>query len=375
MRGAQRVLPVPGGGTAEEPAGKTAPHSCGMSLVTSQHAQNALLLVMPQHRHVTKAAEAGFRVWSVWDPELLEGSFAARIEETSEELLLADFADPAALRRLIARTAERTGAHAVLHCGAGASVPPVAEEAWRLGLSPNPPEAVRRLSAPVPAEPAAGAPNAGAPAAGLRLSVESLTVGGCHRVIGVTMQRTGGAPSFPVTGHLHPAPLSVAELGQVEDLARERLTAAGYRLGAAHTEFVWLPDGPRLVACRPGFAPDRIPLLVEVARGFDMEAALFAALAGRETPPVPDASQYAEEGFFLLPAGRLETYTGTEDIAISPWVRGARFPYAAGDTVPPADDPGARRAYVVVEGSSPERTQQRVRQARADLVADIRGPG
>ncbi|WP_223244092.1 phosphoribosylglycinamide synthetase [Streptomyces sp. CBMA156] len=302
----------------------------------------------------------GFRIWSIWDPVQLEADFAQRIEEGSEELLLTDFADEDRLRETITRITRRHGIDALLHCGHGDSVLPVAEEAWRLGLSPNPPEAYKRLQA-----------CERAPVQAPRLSVETLTVDGYHHVVGVTAQRTTGRPHFLVTGYLHPAPLTDDERKVIEAAAVDWLEASGYRFGPAHTQVALLPDGPRIVSCRAHLAADRIPLLVEIARGFDFEAAVLAALLGGP-PVVPSASQYAEIGFFLLPGGRLETYTGTEDIAVTPWVRGARFPYAVGDLIPPVGDPRARRGYVVVEGDSPELTQERVSNAREDLIADIR---
>ncbi|MFD3586362.1 phosphoribosylglycinamide synthetase [Streptomyces sp. NPDC058683] len=310
-----------------------------------------------------KGAEQGFRIWSVWDPSQLEADFAPRVEEVSEELLFTDFTDETALRETIARTARRHDIGAVLHCGHGSSVLPVAREAWQLGLSPNPPAVYERLRS--------GDGEGSAPVEAPRVSVETLTVNGTHHVVGMTAQRTTGPPHFLVTGYLHPAPLTDDEQKIIAAAVEERLTAGGYRFGPAHTQVALLPYGPRVVSCRPHLGADRIPLLVEIARGFDLEAAVFAGFRG-ERPVVPKASQYAELGFFLLPEGRLETYTGTEDIAVTPWVRGARFPYTVGDRIAPVGDPRARRAYVVVEGSTPEVTRERVAKARQDLVADIR---
>lgn len=303
----------------------------------------------------------GFRIWSVWDPAQLEADFAPRVEEVSEQLLLVDFADEAGLREAIARTVRCHGIDAVLHCGHGGTVLPVAEEAWRLGLSPNHPGVYERL------QDRAGQ----APAQAPRVSVETLTVNGIHHVVGMTAQRTTGPPHFLVTGHLHPAPLTGDEHKTIGAAVEELLTASGYRFGPAHTQVALMPDGPRILSCRPRLGADRIPLLVEIAHGFDLEAAVFAGLLG-SPPVVPPAFRYAEVGFFLLPEGRLETYTGTEEIAVTPWVRGARFPYTIGDWVAPVGDPRARHAYVVVEGATPELTRERISKARHDLVADIR---
>jgi hypothetical protein len=321
---------------------------------------------MPSHQLVRKGVESGCRIWSVWDPAQLQADSAPRVQEVSEELLLTDLGDDAALAETMVRVVRRHGIDAVLHCGDGGSVLPVVRKAWQLGLSPNPPAVYERLHVREEGD--------RAPVEAPRVSVETLTVNGTHHVVGVTAQRTTGPPHFFVTGHLHPAPLTDDERKSIKAVVEERLTASGYRFGPAHTVVALLPHGPRIVSCRATLGGDRIPLLVEVARGFDLEAAVFATLLG-EHPVVPSASRYAEVGFFLLPEGRLETYTGTEDIAVTPWVCGARFPYAVGDWVAPVGDPRARGAYVVVEGETPEVTRERVAKARKDLGVEIRPDG
>lgn len=321
---------------------------------------------MPSHQLVRKGTELGFRIWSLWDPAQLDVDLRPRLEEVSEELLLTDFTDESGLRELIARTARIHDLDVVLHCGHGGSVLPVAREAWRLGLTPNAPEVHERLLA--------GGADDRIPAGAPRVSVETLTVDGVHHVIGMTAQRTTGTPDFHVTGHLHPAPLDEAAQKVIAGAVTDLLSASGYRSGPAHTQVALLPLGPRIVSCRARLGDDRIPLLIDIARGFDPEAAVFAGLLGTR-PVVGPASRYAEIGFFLLPEGRLETYTGTEEIAVTPWVRGARFPYRPGDRVAPIGDRGSRRAYVVVEGDTPELTRTRVAGARRDLVTDIRPSG
>ncbi|AUG78728.1 Phosphoribosylglycinamide synthetase [Kitasatospora sp. MMS16-BH015] len=332
---------------------------------SERSSQFRLLLVMPSHQLVRKGTELGFRIWSLWDPALLDEDFRPLLEEFSEELLLADFGDEDALRALIARTARTHDLDVVLHCGHGSSVLPVAREAWRLGLTPNPPQVHERLR---------GCEAVAAPAEAPRVSVQTLTVDGTHHLIGLTAQRTTGAPDFHLTGHLHPAPLPERTARQVTAAVKQLLTASGYRSGPAHSQVALLPLGPRVVSCRAQPAGDRIPLLIEIARGCDPERALFAGLLGSR-PVVGPAERYAEVGFFLLPEGRLETYTGTEEIAVSPWVCGARFPYRAGDPVAPVGDRRSHRAYVVVEGETPELTRARVAEARRDLIAEVRPSG
>ncbi|NJQ13726.1 phosphoribosylglycinamide synthetase [Streptomyces bohaiensis] len=334
-----------------------------MTACSARNAQFRLLLVMPGHQLARKAGEMGFRSWSLVDGSRTEPESLARLEEVSEEVLRADFTDEQALREAVGGAARAHDLDVVIHCGHGDSVLPVVREAWRLGLTRNPPRVHEQLRT--------GAHGTPVPVGTPRVSVETLTVDGTHHLVGITAQRTTGPPDFHVTGHLHPAPLDEAAQRAVAAEVVGLLTASGYRSGPAHTQVALLPLGPRVVSCRTRLGGDRIPLLIEVARGFDPERAVLAGLLGTR-PEVGPAARYAEVGFFLLPEGELETYTGTEEIAVTPWVRGARFPYSAGDWVAPVGDRRNRRAYVVVEGDTPQLTRERIEDARRDLVTAIR---
>ncbi|SDQ97818.1 phosphoribosylglycinamide synthetase [Actinopolyspora saharensis] len=323
-----------------------------------------MLLVMPSHQLVTKAVEAGYRLWTLGDPELFDTAFLAHLREVSENLLFTDFADETEVRRVVARTVRGAGITTVVHCTGGASLMSVVEEAWWLGAYPNPPETVRRLC--LDGEP----PLSAAP----RLGVATFTVDSQHRVVGMTQYRVDSSSRHLVNGYLHPAPLDDGVRQRVEELVLEWLSASRYRSGAAYTEVILTVDGPRLLTCQPRLPPDRVPALMEIAREFDFERAFLDTLSGK-LPRIPPAHQYAELGYLLLPEGVLLSYTGTEVIAVTPWVRRASFPYNVGSRLPHPSAKQARHGYVVVEGDSPQLTHARVTQARADLVTDIHSHG
>nr|WSX51294.1 phosphoribosylglycinamide synthetase [Streptomyces sp. NBC_00974] len=118
--------------------------------MTGPSCTGRLLMVMPYEELVRKAVEAGFRVWSIWDPKLRPAAYLEQIAANSEELALADFDDEAALLALVARMAEEHCVQHVLHLGGGAGLTPApagAEaEAEALGLSRSGAESVRLLN-------------------------------------------------------------------------------------------------------------------------------------------------------------------------------------------------------------------------------------
>ncbi|MEV7724409.1 ATP-grasp domain-containing protein [Streptomyces sp. NPDC087917] len=401
--------------------------------MTPFHSADRLLMVMPYEQLVRKAVDAGFRVWSIWDPALRGADYLAQVAAHSEDLALVDFEDEAALRALIARTARENDIRYVLHLGSESSMAPVLAEAEALGLSPNRAESVRLLNdknamrrllnrngvsvvrareashlaeveplltefgLPAVVKPANSAGSRGialvrtaadltewtdrVKSAGIEgpfiiedflegpeFSVETLTVDGMHQVVGITAKQTGGPPGFVETGHVHPAPLPLVDEGAIRSTVTALLDLAGYEFGPAHTEVILTPAGPRIVESQARLGGDRIPLLVEVATGFDLEAAIFRALAGEDvTAPAPH--RYASVGFFRLPAGRLESVAGLDALAAEEHVHAVHFPYAPGDLLPHTTDSGSRHGYAVVDAPSPGEAAERIAAAHAALRA------
>lgn len=205
---------------------------------------------------------------------------------------------------------------------------------------------------------------------GPEFSVETLTFGGRHHVVGITAKQTTAAPNFVETGHIHPAPLPERDRAAVADLVTALLEAAGYRFGPAHTEVILTPAGPRIVESQARLGGDRIPLLVEIATGLDIESAIFRALAGRPVE-IGRATAAGSIAFFQLPPGRLESVSGLDEIRALPWVRALKFPYTPGQSVPRTADSKTRHGYVVVEAADAGQAEQRARAAQELLRAVV----
>lgn len=395
-----------------------------------------LLMVMPYSQLVRKAVEAGFTVWSVWDPALREQAYLDEVALHSEELLLTDFGDRRGLRELIAGTARRHRVGHILHLGAEDTMGVAAEVAEELGVALNSAASVNRLNdkaamrrlldasglsvvrcqeaasvdavadavgrfaQPVIVKPSSASGSRGVAlvrgpedldewaarvhGAGLggpflveeylegpEFSVETLTVDGVHHVVGITAKQTGGPPGFVETGHVHPAPLSPAEDTALRTVVTGLLSLAGHRFGPAHTEVILTDAGPRIVESQARLGGDRIPLLVEVATGFDIEAAVFQALAG-EPVVVPEPLRTASIAFFRFPAGRLESVGDLEELRSLPHVHALHFPFRPGDALPPTTDSFSRHGYVVVDGASPRETSDRISSVQGLLRPVVR---
>ncbi|MFE4699742.1 ATP-grasp domain-containing protein [Streptomyces sp. NPDC056738] len=206
---------------------------------------------------------------------------------------------------------------------------------------------------------------------GPEYSVETLSRNGRHHVLGITEKLLGPPPLFVEVGHVHPAPLPGERRQAVEDLTEEFLTACGYRFGPAHTEVIWTPRGPRIVESQARLGGDRIPRLVELATGLDVEQAVFAALAGTPVRP-PKATAAAAVRFFTFPPGRVDEIHGPDTVGGLDHVDELSIRLRPGDNVPEVRDSKSRHGHVLVSGASPEEAQARIADALAaiEIVVD-----
>jgi biotin carboxylase len=399
---------------------------------------NRVVIVSPYQSSARHAVDAGFEVYSVVDPAREPDAHLAEVVRYSTEVHRADLADAPALRSLVRRLADRVDAAHVLGMGRWEDTHlPVAEVAQAMRRGQNPPSAIqylndkaatrrllhdnnlsivdfavfgspaevdkvpRTLEAPVIAKPTRLSASRGvmlirddadlaawrARLAGYRytgpviveeflrgpeFSVETLTADGEHHVVGITAKRV--TPGMVEIGHLHPAPLAEPDRVAITELVTAFLDAAGYRFGPAHTELVLTGLGPRIVESQARFGGDRIPLLVRLATGMDMDAVVYQALTGKPVEQ-PVAGRFGCVSYFRLAPGVLRWVSGLAEIARLPFVRELDFPFAPGDVLPDFVDTFTRHGHVVVDAGSPAEAESRIALVDELLTADIEPVG
>ncbi|NLU65909.1 ATP-grasp domain-containing protein [Streptomyces sp. HNM0574] len=205
---------------------------------------------------------------------------------------------------------------------------------------------------------------------GPEVSVETVSYGGTHHVVGVTDKSVGGAPAFVETGHMFPAGLGREAARGAVETAVAALDALGLDQVVAHTEIKLTAAGPRVVEVNPRPAGNRITELVRHVTGIDLAAACVdLALGG--TPDLERRSTGLDSAAigFLVPQdeGVLEGFEGTEKLT-----------EAAGLLELQLADPGARvrntgsnngyLGHVMAGASGPDSARDRV----AELLAPVR---
>ncbi|MBB5800413.1 argininosuccinate lyase [Saccharothrix ecbatanensis] len=160
---------------------------------------------------------------------------------------------------------------------------------------------------------------------GPEVSVETVTVDGITRVIGVTDKSLAGHPWFVESGHMFPARLSKTDQAAAIDTAVAAIEALGLDSAVAHTEVKLTEDGPRLIEVNPRPAGNQITELVRRVTGIDLPS-VFTQLAVGHQPDLRARETGVRSAAisFLLPphAGVLAGIDGVDTLAANPDVVG-----------------------------------------------------
>ncbi|MDQ3405093.1 MAG: ATP-grasp domain-containing protein [Actinomycetota bacterium] len=207
---------------------------------------------------------------------------------------------------------------------------------------------------------------------GPEYSVETLSADGEHQIIGITEKWLGPPPSFVEVGHVHPAPLPDDRRQAIEELTIALLTVCGYRFGPAHTEVIWTENGPRIVESQARLGGDRIPRLVELSTGLDIEQAIFARLAGHSPEPVSHTAT-AIVRYFTFPPGLVEEIRGVDAVRALDHVDELAMGIEPGQHAPAVRDSKSRHGHVIVSGTTPEQARARCDEVLSMIEAVIDG--
>ncbi len=148
---------------------------------------------------------------------------------------------------------------------------------------------------------------------GEEYSIESLSLNGTHRILGITEKFTTGAPHFIETGHRFPADLRPDVAGNIERTVVRLLTEVGHRDGPAHTEVRLRNGKPVIIETQTRFGGDQIWEMVELVTGIDLTASTCAQLLGLAPPPAGPRSGGAAIRFFAYENGTVADVTGIDD--------------------------------------------------------------
>ncbi|MCB9762422.1 MAG: ATP-grasp domain-containing protein [Alphaproteobacteria bacterium] len=136
---------------------------------------------------------------------------------------------------------------------------------------------------------------------GPELSVEMISDGSTHHLIGVTRKHLGPPPHFVEVGHDFPAPLDPAVTERVAAAVRAALNATGMTFGPTHTELRLRGGEPVIIEINPRLAGGMIPVMIERASGLDVLEQVLSLHLGEPIDLTPPRQGAASIGFVVPP--------------------------------------------------------------------------
>jgi biotin carboxylase len=215
---------------------------------------------------------------------------------------------------------------------------------------------------------------------GPEFSVESLTIDGRHRILGITEKFTSGPPHFVETGHRFPADLPAGVTRRIHASVIGLLDAVDHTVGPAHTEVRVTPRGPRVIETQTRFGGDQIWRMVQIVTGIDLVKHTCASLLGLPVPAPQPHGGGAAVRFLADEHCTIESAAGLDDARAVEGVVHAECSLEPGTVLGPLTASKARQGLVLAWGTSGAqawdiagRALSRIRIARTGTPETTRG--
>ena len=184
---------------------------------------------------------------------------------------------------------------------------------------------------------------------GTFIGVDTFTLNGQHRFLGVNIKRMFPPPSFAIEGGcFFPR---VNEHAQLQQYVFSMLDAVGFDCGATHIELILTQAGPQLVEINPRLVGAKIARLVGFALNRSIHTDLIDLHLGVWPKGLdePYPHQVAVSRWFTSPvAGTIESMTAPT--WSDPNIKCVEILKQVGDRVTPAFENAARIGYVMTSG-------------------------
>jgi len=185
------------------------------------------------------------------------------------------------------------------------------------------------------------------------IGVDTLTLNGVHKFLGINVKKMFSPPSFAIQGGSF-TPRNDTHV-ELERYVFEILDAVGFDCGATHIELMLTTDGPRLIEINPRLVGAKIARLVGFAMSRSLHSDLIDIHLGRWPVGLEntDRNQVAVSRWFTSPV------SGTiKSLVLPNWtdpnIKCVEFLKKEGDSVMPAFENAERLGYVMACGKNEE---------------------
>lgn len=192
------------------------------------------------------------------------------------------------------------------------------------------------------------------------------------RCVGITQRTVSPLPYFVETGHQFPAVVAADVAAEIAEVARQALTATGFRRGPAHVELKLTASGPVVVEINARLAGGMIAELIRLATGVDLLEQQVRAAAGLPVRLEPSRSRRAGIRFLVAAEpGVLAGFSGVAQAERVPGIDRLVVTGVAEREVGPPRDAYDRLGYVIAVGDTSEQVEGALAAAAAAVKISV----
>lgn len=198
---------------------------------------------------------------------------------------------------------------------------------------------------------------------GSEFSVESISEGGEHKVIGITEKFKDNR--FIEIGHIVPARISESHWSIIESFVKSSLTSLGVMNGPSHTEVMMNGNIPYIIETHTRVGGDFIPELYKFSSNIDiMEIVSIFSIHKSILSSLPQKTSFRKYSMIkyitIENAGTLHELSGIEEAREVEGIEMLSINYRIGDKVKPTENSYSRFGFIIMSGECPEKLMQKM---------------
>ncbi len=206
---------------------------------------------------------------------------------------------------------------------------------------------------------------------GREVSVEAVTWGGMHTVVGVTDKLIIGGSNFVEAGHTMPSDLPAQTVLRLEQMVETFLESIGHVYGPSHTEIILSEAGPIIVESHTRTGGDRIFEMAEYVYGVDMIGETLKGFAGKFEGVKKGGQGGAAIRYMQTLAGTVVGLTGVEEAGKLDGVVRADIGIKLGATVKESRHSAERPGYVLAIGNTRQDAVSNADRALRNILVEL----
>ncbi|MGG7178496.1 ATP-grasp domain-containing protein [Clostridium paraputrificum] len=192
---------------------------------------------------------------------------------------------------------------------------------------------------------------------GKEVSIESVVYRDEVYILGVT-EKILYESTFIEAGHISPYQGNEMSIEEYKELVSEVVKVMGIKFGPLHIEGFHTPKGLILNDIHTRYGGDNIPIITELASGYNLNLPIFAQLANVDYELTSDTKRCSGIKFLQIKPGIIKEILGAEEVKKIEGIIDLNISCSVGDKIGDVKSNSDRHGWIIVQGNTREEVDE-----------------